>query len=102
MTPVFSLPTYDLRPRLSATTSRVGDCRSAQLFGIGIVILVILFTPLRGVFSGCFFPECLAEEVAAMAVGALEGVGVDLAAVGGFGGFGGGGMSGGGGSSGSW
>jgi uncharacterized protein len=55
-----------------------GGLSIGAIVGIGIVILIILFTPCGASCSGFCFRECLAAEAAVMAV-VLVAVGADLA-----------------------
>jgi uncharacterized protein len=79
-----------------------GGLSIGAIVGIGIVILIILFTPLRGVLFWMLLSGMFGGGGRGYGGGSFGGGGGGSGGGGGFGGFGGGGMSGGGGSSGSW
>jgi uncharacterized protein len=74
-----------------------GGLSISAIVWIGIVILIVLFTPLRGILFWILFSGMFGGGGRG-----FGGGGGSFGGGGGFGGFGGGGMSGGGGSSGSW
>jgi uncharacterized protein len=86
-----------------------GGLSIGGMIAIGVVILIILFTPLRGVLFWMLFSGMFGGGGRGYGGGFGGGGGGfggfgggGMSGGGGFGGFGGGGMSGGGGSSGSW
>jgi uncharacterized protein len=82
-------------------SQRSGGLSIGAIVWIGIVILIVLFTPLRGVLFWILFSGMFGGGGRGYG-GGFGGGGGSFGGGGGFGGFGGGGMSGGGGSSGSW